>query len=76
MITTWLCIFLLFSPPALGSLTSNGAPLAAGIGAILLLVSKLTVEVVYNEMAAVDAVRLFKSICGRVFDVNLKPREC
>jgi len=38
---------------------------------MLLLVSKLTVEVVYKEMAAVDAVILFKSMCGRLFDVNL-----
>lgn len=72
MMTTWLCIFLLFSPPDLGSFTSKGAPWAEGIGAMLLLVSKLTVEVVYKEMAAVDAVILFKSMCGRLFDVNLK----
>ena len=61
--TTWLCIFLLFSPPALGSLTSKGAPLEAGIGAMLLLLlpSRLfKVDVLYNEMAAVDAVKDFK----------------
>ena len=39
---------------------------------MLLLVSEVTVEVVYNEMAAVDAVILFKSMCGRLFDVNLR----
>lgn len=60
MMTTWLCIFLLFSPPALGSLTWKGAPLAAGIGAMLLSLSRLKVEVVYNEIAAVDAVNDFK----------------
>ena len=62
MMTTWLCIFLLFSPPALGSLTSKGAPLEAGIGAMLLLLpSRLfKVDVVYNEMAAVEAVKDFK----------------
>lgn len=72
MMTTWLCIFLLFSPPDLGSFTSKGAPWAEGIGAMLLWVSKLTVEVVYKEMAAVDAVILFRNMCGRLLNVNLR----
>lgn len=58
IITTWLCIFLLFSPPVLGSLTR----ISAGIGAILLDFCACWLSVVEEEeeeLKGIGVMRVF-----------------